>query len=178
LFKKIPHLLFPVVSSLEETDKIFDKLIEEMENRFKLLELYESRSLDSYNQKSKEKLPYIIVIIDELADLMMVTQKSQEEKITRLAQLSRAVGIHLIFATQKPIVHIITTLIKANMPTRISFKVTSAQDSRVILDIKGAEKLNGNGDMLFNEKGKIERFQAEYINDEQIKKIINSINDK
>jgi S-DNA-T family DNA segregation ATPase FtsK/SpoIIIE len=175
LYRKVPHLFNQVVTETNEIEGLLVNLIEEMEKRFKELELLEVRSLESYNEKAKNKKPYIVVVIDEMADLIMSSSNNIENKIIKLIQLSRAVGIHFVMATQRPIVKVITGNIKGNMPTRISFKVSSIQDSRIILDKPGAEQLKGNGDMLFSENGKLTNCQGIYINEEQIKKIVNFI---
>lgn len=171
LFKKIPHLWRPVATELDKISDVLDELVQEMESRYKLLETSECRNLESYNKKFKKKLYYIVVVIDELADLMMVSGHSVENQITRLAQLARAVGIHIIMATQRPVVEIMTGLIKANMPSRVSFKVASKQDSRIILDRNGAENLKGAGDMFFLQGGQLERHQGVYVSEDEIKKI-------
>ena len=134
-----------------------------------------SRSLEGYNLKPVEKLPYIVVFIDEMADLMMTAGKEIENPIARLAQLARAIGIHLIVATQRPSVNVITGVIKANFPTRISFKVTSNMDSRTILDSKGAEQLVGMGDMLFSPGSDIIRLQCAFVDTPEIEKICDHI---
>jgi S-DNA-T family DNA segregation ATPase FtsK/SpoIIIE len=144
-----------------------------MEERYQLLAKIGVRNIEAYNQK-QEKLPYIVVIIDELADLMTVARDQIENAITRLAQLSRAVGIHLILATQRPSVDVITGVIKANFPARISFKVASKVDSRTVLDMNGADKLLGRGDMLFLRPGesKLIRAQGSLLNDKEIESIV------
>ncbi len=178
-YERMPHLRCPVVTEPEDALGVFSSLIEEMENRYKLLSDCKVRniesfnkqndSLNSYNVKTKGKMPYIVCIVDEMADLMMTSGKELETMIVRLAQLARAVGIHLVLATQKPVVKVITGLIKSNMPTRISFQVASKMDSRVILDHNGAEKLIGRGDMLMTSRsGDPERFHGAWVSDEEI----------
>lgn len=168
LYKDIPHLAYPVVTTPEEASKVLKWAIREMDARYELMAGIAVRNIEQYNAKveerknkslfsqedeEKKKLPYIIIIIDELADLMMVSAKEVENYITRLAQKARAAGIHLIVATQRPSVDVITGLIKANFPARIAFKVASKVDSRTILDVNGAESLLGQGDMLFLKPG-------------------------
>ena len=146
-----------------------------MENRYKMLAKVSVRNIESYNQKQPDdKLSYIVVVIDELADLMAVAANHIENAITRLAQLSRAVGIHLILATQRPSVDVITGVIKANFPARISFKVASKVDSRTVLDANGADKLLGKGDMLFMRPGeaKLIRAQASFLKDAEIERVV------
>ena len=172
VYQDIPHLLHPVVTQPKDANKALKWAVREMERRYMLLSDRGVRNIDSYNRKivKEEKpkdpteengqdrgtdrhLPYIIIIIDELADLMMVSSKEVEESITRLAQMARAAGIHLIIATQRPSVNVLTGIIKANFPTRLSFQVSSKVDSRTILDTNGAEHLLGDGDMLFHAAG-------------------------
>lgn len=169
-YDRVPHLRCPIVTEANEAVKVFSSLISEMERRYKLLSEYRVRNIESFNQKSNTKLPYIVTIVDEMADLMMTSGKELEDMIVRLAQLARAVGIHLILATQKPIVKVITSLIKSNMPSRISFQVSSKMDSRVILDSNGAEALIGKGDMLLIGPGipEPERFHGAWVSDEEI----------
>ena len=152
LYADLPHLITPVVCDMKEATGALFWAVEEMERRYELLAISQVRAIDRYNQKAAsrgERLPYIVVIIDELADLMMVSSRDVEVALTRLAQMARAAGIHLILATQRPSVDVLTGVIKANFPTRISFKVSSKTDSRTILDANGAESLLGKGDMLF-----------------------------
>jgi DNA segregation ATPase FtsK/SpoIIIE, S-DNA-T family len=151
-------------------------VVNEMEERYRLLAGAGARNIEAYNQKN-EKLPYIIIIIDEFADLMMVAKEEIESAITRLAQLSRAVGIHLILATQRPSVNVITGVIKANLPARVSFKVASKVDSRTVLDMNGADKLLGKGDMLFlkPQDSKLTRAQGALVSDKEIDKVVNFI---
>ena len=156
--------------------------VKEMERRYKLLAKYSVRNIDGYNSKIKkdetieeEFLPQIVIVIDEFADLFFVVGKRIEELIARLAQKARAAGIHLILATQRPSVDVITGLVKANIPSRIAFQVSSKTDSRVILDQSGAENLLGNGDMLYLESGKMipERIHGAFVSDKEVKDVIN-----
>jgi len=173
-FNNLPHLLCPVVTDYKKVPTALDWLVGEMERRFELFAKCAVRNIDAYNRKALEEnwehMYYVIIIIDELADLMLVAQQEIETAITRLAQLSRAVGIHMILATQRPSVDVITGVIKANFPARVAFKVASKVDSRVILDMDGAEKLLGRGDMLFIQPGteKPVRAQGSLVFDEEI----------
>jgi len=177
IYNGLPHLLCPVVTDAKKVAGALGWVVGEMEARYKMLAKIAVRNITSFNQKSEEKLPYIVVIIDELADLMMVAQEDIENAITRLAQLSRAVGIHMILATQRPSVDVVTGVIKANFPARISFKVASKVDSRTVLDMNGADKLLGKGDMLFLEPGspKPVRAQGTFLTDPEIEKVVNFI---
>lgn len=181
VFNDLPHLLSPVVTDTKKVATTLDWVVGEMDSRYELFAKAGVRNIDLYNEKfgkePKGKLPYIVIVIDELADLMMVAQTDVEGAITRLAQLSRAVGIHIIIATQRPSVDVITGVIKANFPARISFKVASKVDSRTVLDINGADKLLGRGDMLFVEPGasKPVRAQCSLIGDKEIERITNFI---
>lgn len=173
-YEGIPHLLHPVVVDPKLASRALNWAVREMERRYRLLEEARVKSFDSYNQSHSEKLPYIVVIVDELADLMMVASKDVEAAIARLAQMARAAGIHLILATQRPSVDVLTGLIKANFPTRISFKVSSKIDSRTILDASGAEHLLGAGDMLFLAPGtaQIKRIHGAYISEKETSDIV------
>ncbi len=176
-FNDLPHLLSPVVTDAKKVASTLDWVVNEMDSRYELFAKSGVRNITLYNDKfGKEPngaLPYIVIVIDELADLMMIAQADVEGAITRLAQLSRAVGIHIIIATQRPSVDVITGVIKANFPARISFKVASKVDSRTVLDINGADKLLGRGDMLFIEPGasKPVRAQCSLISDKEIERI-------
>lgn len=192
VYNRVPHMLTPVVTNVKKAAHTLNWVVNEMENRYKLLAAVGKRNIQAFNERpmSEEavrevegkdsenvvpaKLPYIVVIIDELADLMMVAQDKVEGAIARLAQLARAVGIHLIVATQRPSVDVITGVIKANFPARISFKVASKVDSRTILDQGGADKLLGKGDMLFLKPGmeKLIRGQAPYVTDDEINGVV------
>ncbi|MGQ9615325.1 MAG: DNA translocase FtsK 4TM domain-containing protein [Spirochaetota bacterium] len=177
VFNGIPHLLTEVVTDPRDVVKVLKWLLYEMENRYvKLDEIY-ARNIAGYNQKSGKKMPYIVVIVDEFANLMAVSQKEVEEAVVRLAAMSRAVGIHLIMATQRPSVDVITGLIKANFPYRIAFQVASKTDSRTILDFSGAEKLLGKGDMLFAPAGSmnIQRLQGAFISEEEVFNVVEEL---
>jgi len=177
VFNGLPHLLAPVITDAKKATSALSWIVEEMERRLDLFTKLGVRNIAGYKAKEQpenmERLPYIIVIIDELHDLMLVAQQEAEELIMRIAQLSRAVGIHMIIATQRPSVNVITGVIKANLPSRISFKVPSKVDSRTVLDMNGAEKLLGKGDMLFIEPGnpKPVRLQGTLVTDGEIKKL-------
>ncbi len=177
IYNGLPHLLCPVVTDAKKVSGALGWVVSEMEARYKMLAKMTVRNIQAFNQKSEEKLPYIVVIIDELADLMMIAQEDIENAITRLAQLSRAVGIHMILATQRPSVDVVTGVIKANFPARISFKVASKVDSRTVLDMNGADKLLGKGDMLFLDPGspKPIRAQGTFLTDPEIEKVVNFI---
>ena len=173
-YEGIPHLLHPVVVDPKLASRALNWAVREMERRYRLLEEARVKSFDSYNETSRDKLPYIVVIVDELADLMMVASKDVEAAIARLAQMARAAGIHLILATQRPSVDVLTGLIKANFPTRISFKVSSKIDSRTILDASGAEHLLGAGDMLLLAPGtaQIKRIHGAFISEKETADIV------
>jgi DNA segregation ATPase FtsK/SpoIIIE, S-DNA-T family len=173
-YEGIPHLLHPVVVDPKLASRALNWAVREMERRYRLLEEARVKSFDSYNETNKDKLPYIVVIVDELADLMMVASKDVEAAIARLAQMARAAGIHLILATQRPSVDVLTGLIKANFPTRISFKVSSKIDSRTILDSSGAEHLLGAGDMLLLAPGtaQIKRIHGAFISEKETADIV------
>ncbi|MFA4942185.1 MAG: DNA translocase FtsK [Patescibacteria group bacterium] len=172
-YNGIPHLLTPVITEVSKTINALKWCLNEMDRRYDLLNQSGKKNIQSYNETSKEKMPYIIFVIDELADLMVTAAKDIEGSIIRLTQMSRAVGIHLILATQRPSVDVITGLIKANIPARIAFSVASAIDSKTILDCSGAEKLLGKGDMLFSaaEMSKPKRLQGAYLSDSEISRI-------
>lgn len=175
LYNGIPHLLTPVITNTQKTVNALKWTIGEMERRFEVLAAAGSRDINSYNQKHPEnKLPYIVFVIDELADLMATAASEVEAGIIRIAQMARAVGIHLLVATQRPSVDVITGLMKANIPGRIAFSVASSIDSRTILDTPGAEKLLGRGDMLFSssDMSKPMRIQGAYISEEEMKRIV------
>ncbi|MGE0269139.1 MAG: DNA translocase FtsK [Candidatus Omnitrophota bacterium] len=178
-YNDIPHLLAPTVTDPKKASAVLNWVVGEMESRYKRLSKAGVKNIKAYNEKGHH-MYYIVVIIDELADLMQVSAKGVEGSITRLAQLSRAVGIHLILATQRPSVNVITGVIKANFPARISFKVASKVDSRTVLDMNGAESLLGKGDMLFLKPGdaKPTRGQGNYVKDEEISKVIQFIKDQ
>ena len=177
LYNNIPHLLTPVITEAKKAILALKWAAKEMSRRYDTLEKSKVRDIDSY-QKSKglegETMPYIVIIIDELADIMQTYPRELESAIVRLAQMSRAVGIHLIISTQRPSVNVITGLIKANVPTRIALQVSSQIDSRTILDTGGAEKLLGAGDMLYlgGEMAKPVRLQSAYISEGEVKKVV------
>lgn len=172
VYKNIPHLLLPIITSPSDTLNALHYTIEEMERRYQLLESTGVRDIKSFNE-SYERLPYIVVIIDELSDLMLSLGKKLESSIVKLSQKARSVGIHLIIATQRPSVKVITGTIKANLPTRIAFKVSSQIDSRIILDVKGAENLLGRGDMLLKaiDSQNPIRLHGSYISDAECNKL-------
>lgn len=174
LYNDIPHLITPVVTDMKKATNALNWAVKEMEQRYDLLAMEKVRNIDQYNAVSEEKLPYIVIIIDELADLMMVSSRDVETALARLAQMARASGIHLILATQRPSVDVLTGVIKANFPTRISFQVSSKTDSRTILDTNGAEALLGNGDMIFLPPGtsKIKRLHGAYISEKEVTDVI------
>ena len=177
-YNDIPHLLVPVIIDPQQAAIALKWAVNEMENRYKQLMENGVRNIKSYNSlKYVEKMPYIVIIIDELADLMMVASGSVEESIARIAQKARAVGIHLVVATQRPSTDVITGMIKANLPSRISFALRSQIDSRTILDSAGAEKLLGQGDMLLLENGssKLERIQGAFISDEEVTNLTSTL---
>jgi S-DNA-T family DNA segregation ATPase FtsK/SpoIIIE len=181
IYNGIPHLLIPVVTDAKKASFALNWAVEEMEKRYKLFAQNNVRDINSYNNKLKEngeeKLPMIVIIIDELADLMMVAAQEIEDYICRLAQMARAAGMYLIVATQRPSVDVITGTIKANIPSRISFAVSSQIDSRTILDMSGAEKLLGKGDMLFYPSfySKPVRLQGAFISDEEVEAVVNAL---
>ncbi len=177
-YESIPHLLTPVVSSPKEASAVLHNVVAEMERRYERLSLVRARNLPEANRafraRGDDPLPYLLVVIDELADLMMISPQAVEDAIIRLAQKSRAVGIHLVLATQRPSVDVITGMIKANVPSRIAFAVSSQTDSRVILDGSGAESLLGQGDMLFKPLGtsRLQRVQGAFVTEEEIALIV------
>jgi DNA segregation ATPase FtsK/SpoIIIE, S-DNA-T family len=174
LYESIPHLLTPVVSSPKEAAIVLANVLAEMDRRYEVLSTVRARNLPEANRafrsRGQEPLPYLLVVIDELADLMMISPQQVEDAVIRLAQKSRAVGIHLVLATQRPSVDVITGMIKANVPSRIAFAVSSQTDSRVILDQAGAESLLGQGDMLFKPLGtsRLQRLQGAFVTEEEI----------
>jgi S-DNA-T family DNA segregation ATPase FtsK/SpoIIIE len=173
-YNDIPHLITPVITDVKKTINALRWSVKEMERRFDFLSKCGKRDISSYNAAYKEKLPYIVIVIDELADIMATVGPEAESLIIRLAQMARAVGIHLILATQRPSVDVITGLIKANITSRIAFVVASQMDSRTILDCPGAERLIGRGDMLFisSELSKPVRIQGSYVSDEEIERVV------
>ena len=177
-YESIPHLLTPVVSSPKEASAVLANCTAEMERRYERLSSVRARNLNEANrafrQRGEPTMPYLLVVIDELADLMMIAPQAVEDAVIRLAQKSRAVGIHLVLATQRPSVDVITGMIKANVPSRIAFAVSSQTDSRVILDTGGAESLLGQGDMLFKPLGtsRLQRVQGAYVSEEEIALVV------
>jgi DNA segregation ATPase FtsK/SpoIIIE, S-DNA-T family len=174
IYNGIPHLLAPVITDVTKTVYSLRWAITEMDRRFDELSKVNKRNIESYNMTAKDKMPYIVIIIDELADLMVAAAAEVEACIIRLTQMARAVGIHLIVATQRPSVDVITGLIKANIPCRIAFSVASLMDSRTILDSSGAEKLVGKGDMLYMspQASTSKRLQAPFVSDDEIKRVV------
>ena len=176
-YEDVPHLLTPVITSPRQAANALQNLVREMEWRYGIMAMKRTRSLNELNkvreEEGEKRLPYILCVIDELADLMMVAPGDVEDSIIRIAQKARAVGIHLVLATQSPRVDVITGMIKANVPSRIAFAVSSQTDSRVILDQNGAESLLGMGDMLFSPVGssKLQRIQGAFIDEAQIAQI-------
>jgi S-DNA-T family DNA segregation ATPase FtsK/SpoIIIE len=180
VYNGIPHLLTPVITEVGKTINALKWCLNEMERRFETLAKSGRRNITSYNEGNPDKMPVIVFVIDELADLMVAAGREVEASVIRLAQMARAVGIHLVLATQRPSVDVITGLIKANMPARIAFSVASGIDSRTILDSLGAEKLLGRGDMLFTtaEIAKPKRLQGAFVSENEIKRIVNYIKDR
>jgi S-DNA-T family DNA segregation ATPase FtsK/SpoIIIE len=192
LYHEIPHLLTPVITDMKKANNALKNATTEMERRLKMLAEYAVRNIDQYNLKIErmrerldregnpelaaelKRMPYLVIIIDELADLMMLEGRQVEESITRLAQMARAVGIHLVLATQRPSVDVITGLIKANVPARISFRLATRVDSRTILDTMGAEALLGKGDMLFLPPGtaRMMRLHGPFVTEEEIEAVV------
>ena len=175
IYNDIPHLLTPVITEPKKAIAGLGNMVKEMERRYKLMSDGKVKNIENYNIKfPKNKMPYIVVIIDELADLMMTGGKDVEYSIARLAQMARASGIHLIVATQRPSVDVVTGLIKANLPSRISYKVGQKIDSKVVLDTFGAESLLGRGDMLFTPPGSstLVRLHAPFTTEEEIETIV------
>tara|TARA_B100001121_G_scaffold26167_1_gene20317 strand:- start:2494 stop:4608 length:2115 start_codon:yes stop_codon:yes gene_type:complete len=175
-YEGIPHLLCPVITEAKKAASVLGWVVKEMENRYKLMTKEGVRNIETYNSKHKLPMPYIVVVVDEMSDLMLVAGKEIENYIQKLSQMARAAGIHIIMATQRPSVDVITGTIKANFPTRISFQVTSKIDSRTILGEQGAEQLLGKGDMLYmSSANKIVRIHAPFVSDNEIEKINNFI---
>jgi S-DNA-T family DNA segregation ATPase FtsK/SpoIIIE len=171
-YEGIPHLLTPVITDAKKATSALGWTVKEMNNRYKLMSKVGVRNIDGYNSKHALKMPYIIVVVDEMSDLMLVAGKEIENYIQKLSQMARAAGIHIIMATQRPSVDVITGTIKANFPTRISFQVSSKIDSRTILGEQGAEQLLGKGDMLFmSSANRIVRIHGPYISEREIEQI-------
>ncbi len=177
-YNGVPHLLSPVVTDVDRAAGVLFWAVKEMERRYQLLSKANARDLERYNailrKEGQEVLPFVVIVVDEMADLMMAAPEEVEKHICRLAQMARAVGIHLIIATQRPSVDVITGLIKANFPSRIAFAVTSQTDSRVVLDVPGADRLLGRGDMLFMapDSSKLERLQGTWLHDDETNRIV------
>ncbi len=191
VYNGIPHLLIPVVTDPKKASGALNWAVAEMTDRYKKFAEYNVRDLKGYNAKIEnikdiedenkpKKMPQIVIIVDELADLMMVAPGEVEDAICRLAQLARAAGIHLVIATQRPSVNVITGLIKANVPSRIAFSVSSGVDSRTIIDMNGAEKLLGKGDMLFYPAGypKPQRVQGAFVSDQEVQKVVDFLTEQ
>jgi DNA segregation ATPase FtsK/SpoIIIE, S-DNA-T family len=174
IYNGVPHLLTPVITKVEDTVNALKWTVREMDRRFDVLSAFGARDIASYNERSKERMPYLVFIVDELADLMVMSGPEVEGPIVRLAQMARAVGIHLVLATQRPSVDVLTGLIKANIPARFAFSVASATDSRTILDRSGAEKLLGRGDMLYQtaEMAAPKRVQGAFITDNEVRRVV------
>ena len=189
MYNGVPHLLSPVVTDPKKASQALQKIVSEMEHRYDVFEESKVKNIDTYNEMVERenakrspddkisKMPYIVVVVDELADLMMVASKEVEDSIMRITQMARAAGIHLIIATQRPSTDVITGVIKANIPTRVAFAVSSGIDSRTILDMQGAEKLLGRGDMLFLPQGENSpiRIQGAWISEDEIKRVVDYV---
>lgn len=180
VYNGIPHLVTPVITDVDKTVNALKWALREMDRRFDVLSKFGARDIESYNGRTQDKLPYVVVVVDELADLMVTAMAEVEGPIVRLAQMSRAVGIHLVLATQRPSVDVLTGLIKANIPARIAFAVASSTDSRTILDQMGAEKLIGRGDMLFqtSDMASPRRIQGSFVADDEIGRVVEYIKSK
>jgi len=175
-YEGIPHLLCPVITEAKKAASVLGWVVKEMESRYRLMTKEGVRNIDGYNTKHKLPMPYIVVVVDEMSDLMLVAGKEIENYIQKLSQMARAAGIHIIMATQRPSVDVITGTIKANFPTRISFQVTSKIDSRTILGEQGAEQLLGKGDMLYmSSANRVVRIHAPFVSDNEIEKVNNSL---
>jgi S-DNA-T family DNA segregation ATPase FtsK/SpoIIIE len=171
-YEGIPHLLCPVITEAKKATAALGWTVKEMENRYKLMTGIGVKNIDGYNSKNKKHMPYIVLIVDEMSDLMLIAGKEIESYIQKLSQMARAAGIHIIMATQRPSVDVITGTIKANFPTRISFQVSSKIDSRTILGEQGAEQLLGKGDMLFmSSANRIVRIHGPHVSESEIEKV-------
>jgi DNA segregation ATPase FtsK/SpoIIIE, S-DNA-T family len=175
-FGRIPHLITPVVTDVKKAANALTWAVSEMERRYEVLEKTGARSLEGYNARSEAPMPYVVIVIDELADLMMAAATKVEDAVIRIAQKARAVGLHLVVATQRPSVDVITGMIKANIPSRIAFAVSSQVDSRVILDSPGAESLLGMGDMLFKPVSAVRasRVQGAFISEAEVERVVSA----
>jgi S-DNA-T family DNA segregation ATPase FtsK/SpoIIIE len=184
MYNDIPHLLTPVITKAGDAINALSNMVAEMERRYTLMSQTKTKNIENYNEKAKKEgydaFPYIVVVIDELADLMMTSGKDVEYSIARLAQMARASGIHLIVATQRPSVDVVTGLIKANLPSRLSYKVGQKVDSKIILDSMGAESLLGRGDMLFTPPGMsgLVRIHAPWSSEDEIEKVVDFLKDQ
>ena len=180
VYNGVPHLVTPVITEVDKTVNALKWALREMDHRFDVLSKFGARDIGTYNERAEEKLPYVVIVIDELADLMVTAMQEVEGPIVRLAQMSRAVGIHLVLATQRPSVDVLTGLIKANIPARIAFAVASSMDSRTILDQTGAEKLLGRGDMLMqtSDMSSAKRIQGAFVSDEEIGRVVEYLKSK
>ena len=171
-YEGIPHLLTSVITDSKKATSALSWTVREMESRYRLMSSEGVKNIDGYNQKHKLKMPYIIVVVDEMSDLMLVSGKEIETYVQKLSAMARAAGIHIIMATQRPSVDVITGTIKANFPTRISFQVSSKIDSKTVLGEQGAEQLLGKGDMLFmSAANKIFRIHGPYVSESEIEKV-------
>lgn len=176
-YNKVPHLIGNVITDCDETIQMLDGLIHEMNRRYNLLKAIGVRNIEGYNSKQSKKLNYIVLVMDEFADFMATNAKELEPRIAKLTAMARAVGIHLVLATQRPSADVITGVIKANIPSRISFQVSSSVNSRIILDQSGAEKLIGQGDMLLSlstQQG-LERIQGAYLSDDEVEALVKKV---
>merc|ERR1711991_532231 len=172
-YEGIPHLLCPVITEAKKAASVLGWVVKEMESRYRLMTKEGVRNIDSYNTKHKLPMPYIVVVVDEMSDLMLVAGKEIENYIQKLSQMARAAGIHIIMATQRPSVDVITGTIKANFPTRVSFQVSSKIDSRTILGEQGAEQLLGMGDMLYMAGGgRLTRVHGPFVSDEEVEEVV------
>ncbi|MEX0887762.1 MAG: DNA translocase FtsK, partial [Patescibacteria group bacterium] len=173
-YNGIPHLLMPVIVEPEKTLPALKWALAEMSKRYKLFQDSGARDIGDYNSKAEEKLPYILVVVDELADIIVIAPAEVEKAIQRLAQMARATGLHLVLATQRPSIDVLTGVIKANIPCRVAFNVTSQVDSRVVLDMPGAEKLLGKGDMLYlpPDRSKPIRIQSPFVSNEEMNRLL------
>jgi S-DNA-T family DNA segregation ATPase FtsK/SpoIIIE len=184
MYNDIPHLLTPVITKPMEAINALANMVKEMEKRYTMMADTRTKNIENYNEKARvngyDEFPYIVIIIDELADLMMTSGKEVELSVARLAQMARASGIHLIVATQRPSVDVVTGLIKANLPSRISYKVGQKIDSKIILDAMGAESLLGRGDMLFTPPGmsSLVRVHAPWSSEDEIDKVVNFLKEQ
>jgi S-DNA-T family DNA segregation ATPase FtsK/SpoIIIE len=174
IYNGIPHLLTPVIVEAEKTLPALKWALGEMNKRYKILQAAGFRDIADYNDKADEKIPYVLIVVDELADIMVIAPAEVEKAITRITQMARATGIHLILTTPRPSTDVLTGLIKANVPCRIAFNVTSQVDSRVIIDMPGAEKLLGKGDMLYlpPDRSKPIRIQGPFVSNEEMKRLL------